>query len=91
MSESPRGGDLRLSIPADAAFVPVAADVAARFAEYSGAAASVAAEFGKAVARLASGMPGRTIDFAMEPRAGVLTVRAQSGASSEQTSCPLPE
>jgi hypothetical protein len=91
MSEAPRRGDLRLSIPADAAFIAVARDVAARFAEYAGAAAGTAAELGRRVERMAARMSGASIDFAMEPRDQVLTVRATSGAAAEETTCPLPE
>ena len=91
MPHSSHRGDLRLSIPADAAFHAVARDVAARFAEYSGAAAAAAADLGKAVERLASRMNGKTIEFAMERREHVLTVHATSGAASEDASCPLPD
>ena len=89
MSESQPRRDLRLSIPADAAFYEVARDVAARFAEYVGAAATAAAELGRSVERMATHMNGASIDFAMEPRDHVLTVRATSGTAAEETSCPL--
>ncbi len=62
-----------------------------RFAEYSGAAANAAQKLGDAVERMASKMKGRNIEFAMESRARLLTVRASSGAASEETSCPLPD
>ena len=91
MPESPHRGDLRLSIPSDATFHVVARDVAARFAEYSGAGADAAAKLGEAVERIAARMKGRDIEFAMEPRPQRLTVRARSGSASEETSCPLPD
>jgi hypothetical protein len=40
---------------------------------------------------MAARMGGASIDFAMEPRDQVLTVRATSGAAAEETTCPLPE
>jgi hypothetical protein len=91
MSDWSYPGDLRLSIPADAVFIAVARDVAMRFAEFVGAAPNAAADLGAAVERLASHMHGRQIDFAMEPRAHRLTVRAHSGSASEEASCPLPD
>lgn len=91
MSDSSHRGDLRLWISAEAAFIGIARDVATRFAEFSGAAPRAAAELGAAVERLASHMTGRHIDFAMEPRERVLTVRAQSGSMSEEASCSLPD
>jgi len=91
MSDALHRGDLRLSISAEAVFIAVARDVAKRFAEFLGAAPAAAAELGVAVERLASHMHGRQIDFAMEPRARVLTVRAHSGSASEEASCPLPD
>lgn len=90
MPDSLHRGDLRLSISANAAFIAVARDVAMRFAEFMGAAPTAAADLGAAVERLASHMKGKSIEFAMEPRDRVLTVRAQSGSASEEASCPLP-
>jgi len=91
MPESPHRGVLRLSIPSDVTFHAVARDVAARFAEYSGAASDVAAKLGEAVERIAAHMRGKNIEFAMESRGRQLTVRASSGSASEETSCPLPD
>ena len=91
MPESPHRGDLRLWIPSDATFHAVARDVAARFAEYSGAAADAAAKLGASVAAIAARMKGANIEFAMEARDRRLTVRASSGSAAEEASCPLPE
>jgi hypothetical protein len=91
MPDPSNRGDLRLSIPADAAFHAVARDVATRFAEYSGAASNAARKLGEAVERIAGKMKGENIEFAMESRARLLTVRASSGAASEEASCPLPD
>jgi len=91
MPDSPHRGDLRLSIPSDATFHAVARDVAARFAEYSGAAADAAKKLGEAVERIAATMKGTNIEFAMECRDRRLTVRASSGSASEEASCPLPD
>jgi hypothetical protein len=91
MPDSPLRGDLRLSIPADATFHAVARDVAARYAEYSGAAADAAARLGEAVERIAANMKGADIEFAMESRDRRLTVRASSGSASDEATCPLPD
>ena len=91
MPDSPQQGDLRLSIPSDATFHAVARDVAARFAQYSGAAADAAAKLGEAVERMAAKMTGANIEFAMESRGRRFTVRASSGSVSDEASCALPE
>jgi hypothetical protein len=91
MPDSLHPGDLRLSISAEAAFIAVARDVAIRFAEFMGVSPKAATDLGAAVERLASHMHGRNVDFAMEPRERLLTVRAQSGSASEEASCPLPD
>ena len=93
MPESPRSIDLRLTVPGDVAYRGLAAEVAARFAEYSGADVGVAVELGKAVERLATHVGNGTqpIDFELTSEDAVLTVRASSGGRRDETTCPLPE
>ncbi|HTI38367.1 MAG TPA: hypothetical protein VL484_12440 [Vicinamibacterales bacterium] len=91
MPDSSNRGDLRLSIPAAAAFHSVARDVAVRFAQGAGAAADAAARLGEAVERLVSRVTAGQIEFTMEHRDHMVVVRASSGSISEEASCPLPD
>jgi len=93
MAKSPRQADLRLTVPADAPYHTVAGEVAAKFAEYSGADATAAANLARAVevltAQLASEGADGSIALTMEARNGELTVTAESGSTREQATIPL--
>jgi hypothetical protein len=93
MAESPRAVDLRLTVPADAPYREMAAELATKFAEYAGADKHAAAAFGESVGRVAQGVAnGRDpIEFEMARRPVLVTVRATSGTRHDETTCPLPE
>jgi hypothetical protein len=95
MPESPRRVDLRLTIPTAASYHPLAADLAAKFAEYSGAKATDARELARAVealsARVAVGAVDGSIALTMEVGARELIVTATSGARTDRATCPLPD
>jgi hypothetical protein len=86
--------DLRLTIPAASPYHAVAGELAAKFAEYSGASTGPAEELGKAVESLTSsfGAAGAngSIALTMEVRPGELVVIAESGNRKAQATCPLP-
>jgi hypothetical protein len=94
MPPSPRPVDLRLTIPAAAPFHAVAGELAAKFAEYSGAEAGAAAQLAKAVVALAATLgataPDGSIAPVMEAREQEMVVVAATGARHEQATCPLP-
>jgi hypothetical protein len=95
MPESPRRVDLRLTIPTSASYHPLAAELAAKFAMYSGARTSDAERFGKAVATLAAtvaaGAADGSIAMMMEVGARELVVTATSGPRTDRATCPLPD
>ena len=93
MAESPSAVALRLTVPADAPYRDMAAELATKFAEYAGADKHAAAAFGEAVARIAQGVAdGRDpIEFEMARLPLMATVRATSGSRHGETTCPLPE
>jgi hypothetical protein len=95
MPVSPRRLDLRLTIPTAASYHPLAAELAAKFAEYSGARSSDARRFGKTVETLAAtvGMEAAdgSIALKMEVGARELVVTATSGSRTERATCPLPD
>jgi hypothetical protein len=95
MPESPRRVDLRLTIPTSASYHPLAAELAAKFATYSGARTSDAERFGKAVATLAAkvaaGAADGSIAMMMEVGARELVVTATSGPRTDRATCPLPD
>ena len=94
MPPSPRTVDLRLTIPAAAPYHSVAGELAAKFAEYSGAEAGAAAALGKAVEALTDNLgataPNGSIALVMEAREREMVVVAESGARREEATCPLP-
>jgi hypothetical protein len=93
MAQPPRHADLRLTIPADAAYHALAGEVAEKFAEYSGADAAVAANLARAVevltGQLTSEGADGSIALTMEARNGELIVTAESGSTREQATIPL--
>jgi hypothetical protein len=95
MPEPTRRVDLRLTIPTAASYHPLAAELAAKFAEYSGAKSSDAQRFGKTVATLAATVGGEAADgsiaLTMEVAARELVVTATSGSKTERATCPLPD
>jgi hypothetical protein len=96
MATLPRGSEVRLTIPASGQYRALAAELAARFAEYSGSNAGAASQLRKAVERLAATVtngasPDASIDFDMIADDRLVTVRASSGSKSDQTSCSLLE
>jgi hypothetical protein len=96
MAPAPRGSEVRLTIPAAGEYRALAAELAARFAEYSGSNAGAASQLRRAVERLAASVtngasPDASIDFDMTADDRLVTVRASSGAKSDQTTCSLLE
>jgi hypothetical protein len=95
MPESPRRVDLRLTIPTGASYHPLAAEFAAKCAEYSGAQTAQADELARAVkalaARVAAGAVDGTIDVTMEVGTRELIVTATSGPRTARATCPLPD
>lgn len=95
MPESPRRVDLRLTIPADAPYVPVAVELARRFAEYSGAAADRARALAEAVeaaiAPVAEAHSDTPIDLEMSAQGPELVVTATAGSITTRETCPLPD
>jgi hypothetical protein len=95
MPEPTRRVDLRLTIPTAASYHPLAAELAAKFAEYSGAEHSDAQRFGKTVETLAATVGGEAADgsiaLTMEVGARELVVTATSGSKTETVTCPLPD
>jgi hypothetical protein len=94
MASAPRDPDVRLTIPAAGPFRALAAELVARFAEYSGSNAGAASELRRAVERLAATVTNgaaadASIDFALTADAGVLHVRASSGSRSGEATCRL--
>ena len=87
--------DLRLTIPTAASYHPLAAELAAKFAEYSGARSSDAQRFGRTVetltATIATGAADGSIALTMEVGARELVVTATSGSRTERATCPLPD
>ena len=96
MADAPRGSDVRLTIPAAGPYRALAAELAARFAEYSGSNAGAASQFRKAVEKIAAavtngGAADASIDFDMTADDRLVTVRASSGSKSDKATCPLVE
>jgi hypothetical protein len=93
MAQPPRLVDLRLTIPTGAPFHTVAGELAAKFAEYSGADAGVAENLARAVEVLASKLAAEgangSIALTMEVRERELTVTGESGSFTEQATIPL--
>ena len=90
MAESPRPADLRLTIPAAAPFPELAGEVAAKFAEYSGANAAAAVRVSEQVRALAARFPnGHDITFTLETLDRQVRVTAASGGRREQAVFPL--
>ena len=87
--------DLRLTIPAGAPYHTLAAELAAKYAEYSGAPAAQAQKLAQAVealaARVADGAIDGAIDLTMEAGARELIVTATSGPRTDRATCPLPD
>ena len=85
--------DLQLTIPADAQFRRVAADLAVKFAEYSGCNAGTASTLRRAVEKLAAsvsnGSGNAPIEFHMSANDQTVTVQASSGTRSDHAMCPL--
>lgn len=92
MARAPRP-DLRLTIPADARFRRLAADLAVKFAEYSGCNAGTASTLRRAVETLAAsvsnGSGDAPIEFHMSANDQNVTVQASSGTRSDHAKCPL--
>jgi hypothetical protein len=95
MPEPSRRVDLRLTIPTSASYQPLAAELAAKFAEYSGASAADAKDLARNVAAAAARLAGTTIDgvmhWTMAVEGGALIVTATFGSATHQMTCPLPD
>jgi hypothetical protein len=95
MAESPRRVDLRLSIPAAAPYLAVAAEMLERFAAYvgadSGAAKSLAQATVAAITPAADAQPDTPIDLQMSAHGRELVVTANAGSTTKRTTCALPD
>ena len=83
---------LRLTIPAHAEFRRIAADLAVKFAEYSGCNAGTASTLRRAVEKLAASVSngsGAPIEFHMSANDRTVMVHASSGDRSDHAVCPL--
>jgi hypothetical protein len=93
MSPQPSRIDLRLTIPAASPYHAIAAELARKFAEYSGAPAGAAEQLARAVeslaGRLGAAAANGSIALTMEAREGELVVVASAGSRTEQATCPL--
>jgi hypothetical protein len=90
-SAVPEGLVLRLSVPASGDLRQVAADVAAKIAEYLGdRAPDVAAALVSVASRVAPAGTDRDIAFEFRKEGGELLIEARSGAESSEVRCPLP-
>jgi hypothetical protein len=90
MAESQRPADLRLTIPAAAPYPELAGEVAAKFAEYSGANADAAIRVSEQVRALAAKLAnGHDITFTLESLDHHVRVTAASGNRREQAVFPL--
>jgi hypothetical protein len=89
MAERPRRVDLRLTIPAEPAFRPMAGEVAAKFAAYAGASADAAAKLAAstdaAAAQLAG--PGTELALDFDAHDDEVTVTVHAGGRSLHISC----
>ncbi len=95
MAQSPRRVDLRLTIPAAAAYHAVASELARKFAEYAGASADAAHALAQTVdasiAPFAQASPAASIDLEMSARERELVITARSGSTMKRATCPLPD
>ena len=85
MAESPRPADVRLTIPADAPYPELAGELAAKFAEYSGANPDAAGHLAAAVQALATRLGnGHDVTFTLEVVDRQVRVTAVAGGRREQ-------
>jgi hypothetical protein len=90
MAESPRRADLRLTITACDPYTALAGELAAKFAEYSGANAEAASRLRTDVEALAGTFAGaRDIELTMESRDHRVTVTATAGNRRESATCSV--
>jgi hypothetical protein len=85
---------LRLSVPAQGVLREVAAELAARVAEYVGEkppdVAVVSAALESVAARVAPGGGDAEIQFDFRDADGELLIEARCGSRSSEVRCPLP-
>jgi hypothetical protein len=81
--------DLRLTIPADAAYRPIAGELAVKFAEYAGAAPDAAARLGKAIDAAATTLSdgGGELTLDLDAHDGEVTVTVAGGGRTLHSSC----
>ena len=85
MTESQRPVDVRLTIPADAPYPELAGELAAKFAEYSGANPDEAGRLAAAVQALATRLGnGHDVTFTLEAVDRQVRVTATAGGRREQ-------
>jgi hypothetical protein len=89
MAESPRAVDVRLTIPGDAPYPDLAGDLAAKFAQYSGATADAAGRLSAGVRALAAKIgSGRDVTLTLE--AGEREVRVTAAAGDRREHAVFP-
>jgi hypothetical protein len=93
MPDTRRASDVQLTIPAAGPFRALAAEMAAKFAQYSGSNAGAASELRRAVERLAATVgngaaPDASIVIDMNAGDRLVTIRVSSGSKSDQATCP---
>jgi hypothetical protein len=94
MSQSPGRVDLRLTIPAAGPYPALAAELAAKFAEYAGAvpdaAGGLARDIEASLAAIGEASPDASVQLEMLSRDRELVVTLNSGSTRKLT-CPLPD
>src|SRR5258708_38743603 len=94
MAQSPRRVDLRLTIPAAAAYHAVAGELARKFAEYARASADAAHALAQTVdasiAPFALASPAASIDPETTAPKRELVTAAHTGTTTKCPTCPLP-
>ena len=85
MAESPRAVDVRLTLPTAPQYQKLAGDLAAKFAEYSGADADAAGRMSAHVLALATKVGnGRDVTLTLEAGEHEVRVTADAGGRREQ-------
>ncbi len=89
MAESPRPADVRLTIPVDAPYPELAAELAAKFAEQAGADADSARRLAAGVQALATKLGDRDVTLTLEAHERRLRVTATAGDRREHAEFSL--
>ena len=92
MAESPRRVDLRLTIPGGSPYRELAGELAAKFAEYVGAAAADAKQLSAQMESWLGAVPNApAVDVEMSAQDHELVVTANAGKTTRRATCRLPD